>query len=684
MEHDDGNRSSSMMVYNSRIQTFESEQQESDDDERGEELNENTHVGNKFINWKEYMMTAHSLLDQQITSRVEENQNLSLLQLLHHQLEGIIGPVISNSKMIQHPRFPNQFYFTKSPHFLFETFKERIDTKKHEIINSQRKNEKGFIKFGNLIGSEEYYFLLIQDLIQKHLKDVSDHCGFFTTCLYSLVKQVQRKKNNFQHSISWMKYQRGLSKSIAYFVQILLPEVVLPELINLCECVDPFETPEDTLYNICYTFLIPHVSSSIANTLSHLMINWLSMMDMPAIYKISANRELFDFIVHAIPFANTESGSKLLPGILVGEASFVQSKVFSFHSHNGVKCLPLKQVELSHKNIEIEIHKDYMSLKQSLAKEIEDFIAELERNHIGIVLSEDILDDMLVLALAKRNILCIHHVSDMDRICEVFNVIPLLIHSITRYNNDTRRHELLSFGKYSHLKDHLLTCKSIKQLPLGPMKQMLFLEPTNTDLSPYSNSVLIRAPMESLAETYRNLFFRLLRYLTNSFKFLTQDPNMPTIAILSGGCYFENKLSGLLQYIKTNFKMRTMPELDSLLEMLTETYEAVCVTLLENLIPNKQQCHHRDLLMQLKSRDSMIVSFMHTPKQHETISVLTELHQNGGDSSMSNLIGEGLLIVPNSKANRIGIYETLSCKYSTLINVCMSLKKLLDMDGFFF
>ncbi|KAG2394084.1 hypothetical protein C9374_003848 [Naegleria lovaniensis] len=655
----------------------------SEESEGSHDESEEDHVAKRKcdpLDWNEYMMKSNYLLDQQIVSRFEENINMSLFRLLQQQLEHIIGPVLSNSKMIQHPRFPNQFHFTKSPYFLFETFKERIETKKQEIISTQPKGGKGFVNFGNLTGSEEYYYLLIQNLIQQHLTDVNDHCGIFTTCLYSLVTRVQREKSNFQNPCAWMKFQRGLSKSISYFVQILLPEIILPELINSCECVDPFENPEDTLYNICYTYLIPHVSSSIAHTLSCLMINWLSTMDMPEIYKISASRERFEFFVHAIPFASTESSCKILPGILIGESSVIHSKTFSF-AKNGIKCLSLKQVELSNKNVEIDIQIDYISLKTSLSHDIENFIDILERNNINVVLSEDILDEMLVLALAKRNILCAHHVTDIDRICETFKVIPLLIHSITRYNNDSRRHELLSLGKYSHLDltDHIFTCQSIKQLALGPMKHVLFLEP-NDPISPFSHSVLIRAPMESLAETYRYLFFKLLRYLTNSFKFLTQDSNLPTIAIISGGCYFENKLSSLLQCIKTNFKMRGMHEIDSFLDMLIDTYEAVCVKLIENLIPNKHHCNHRETLMQLKRSDSMIISFLNSPKQ--AISILTQL-ENNSSQGMSHLMDEGLLIVPNPNSNLIGIYETLSCKYNTLINVCMSLKKLLETDGFF-
>lgn len=391
------------------------------------------------------------------------------------------------------------------------------------------------------------------------------------------------------------------------------------------------------------------------------------------------------FYVHAIPFASTENNTKLFNGIIITEASYVHSKQFNMNSQNQVKCLAIRQVTLSNKNIQIDIENDMTLFRNQLRIEIENFISILEELQIQVLISEEALDEVLLLELAKRNILCIYNVSSIERICNCFSVIPMSIHSLSRYSNELRRYELLSFGTYesNDLTSHIFTCNTIKQIPLsGQSRKALYLEP----LCPLpSKTILIRAPMDSLAETYRNLFFKLLHYLTNSFKFLTQDLNAPTVATLSGGLFFESKISTILKYIRSNFPSpATHPELGYFLTLLSDTFEALSVQIMQNLLPNVQsRSRYLEIMLHLQQTESCLLSFMNVPRQEEVNDYIEEYfgEEEGSQSLQTYLLKEGLIALPHSQSN-LGITESLSSKVNTLTNLCLSLKRLLTVDGF--
>ncbi|EFC49795.1 predicted protein [Naegleria gruberi] len=254
-------------------------------------------------------------------SGLDSSLDKSLLETLCVHIEGLIGPVVGKSKMVQHPNFPNQFHISKSAHFMVGVFKERIDQKKSEI-----REKKKVISQSNGQLSEEYSFLLIQELISKHVSAVEDQSGVFIYCLNRMYSIMRKEFENISTSRNRMKMQKELSMAINYFVQILLPNVILNELID--DCFDPFEEVQKT-YNLCFSFLVPHVNNQIAHTLSKTMMDWLLSLETETIYKLSKDRKLFDFFVNAIPLAPTENNTKVLPGILVGECSYIYPKSYN-------------------------------------------------------------------------------------------------------------------------------------------------------------------------------------------------------------------------------------------------------------------------------------------------------------------------------------------------------------------
>jgi len=250
-------------------------------------------------------------------------------------------------------------------------------------------------------------------------------------------------------------------------------------------------------------------------------------------------------------------------------------------------------------------------------------------------------------------------------------VLPMTICSLSRYNEEKRKHQLVFFGNYyDDTNSHIFQCKNLREISMTPIRKFLYMEPCQPMEAP---SMVIRAPLDSLAETYRDLLFKFLIYLTNSFKFLTEDPNLPIVVTVPACCYFENQFSLLLRTIRQHHRL-SVSGLEEFMNLLEQSYESLTIQMMKNLTPNLSNSQQREILLHLQSSKELFVSFSNVPQQDD---VFNELNSSHSKSTLSSkLISEGILLTPNN----FGLTETLSCKYNTVTNLCLTLKRLLTIE----
>ncbi|KAL9650495.1 hypothetical protein ABK040_004714 [Willaertia magna] len=599
----------------------------------------------------------------------------SLLNKIKEETEILIGPVLSPCKMIQHPTFTNQFHITKSIYLIFQLFKENFDFKRKLPENQPSKAIIKTIKNNNenKLNNEEKYFLFILNRIERHSIEVSDQTGVFIFCISEMLKEIEFKKRNLDKKFI-KRYLLDIQEGIRIFITFYLENKLLPQLI---EKSFKIKNDKDILFNICFTYLIPHVGVSIASKLSFIITEWIfKINNLNLIYKLSKDDKLINFFVHSVPLGNVDN-SELLEGILLEDTCYLKN----FKENCNVKCLCFKQISRANKNVELEIHCNKSSLQNKVIENVEKFCKILNQLEVTVVFFEDVMDDLFVVELLKHGILCIHRVSEIDSLCSYFKLLPYTLHTVSYFNEEKGKNEILFIGSVEseELREGLFECQSVREIQMTQTRRFIYVEPKK-EQDVNIPTIIIRAPTDSMAETFKNLFIRLLKYLSNAFKFNDEDNDISLIYSY-GGMYYESLISRMISDLKQDKEVIKQRGLLEFLSILEGIYDQLILRVINNLNPNLQQNYSREILLEMKSASSplSLLSFTQVPPIDRE-AILSSIKKEITEMKVQSSFQQKLINNGNCLQKRGAIIECLSAKYQTLINLCLTLLQTIKIE----